>query len=132
MRKYIDLHEQIRDCLYDGGLRPVPIEEVLEWLDSNPDQAPGRTITRTECRDIIDGAVKVSGYGDDWERGFYSGLSVADTRVVPDPEPTDRQRLEELISREWGDSDDAQHITLAILKEFEVSVKAPEAGGNDE
>lgn len=51
------------------------------------DQVPGQTITRSEYSDILNDAVKTSGYGDDWERGFCSGLSVAGMKVTPDPEP---------------------------------------------
>lgn len=51
------------------------------------DQVPGPTITQSEYRDTLNHAVKVSGYGDDWERGFCTGLTVGGTKVVPDPEP---------------------------------------------
>ena len=37
-----------------------------------------------------------------------------------------RQRLEALIFKEWGDADDAQHITDAIVAEFDLGVKTPE------
>lgn len=101
------------------------LDRILERLTELADQVPGRTIKRSECRDILNGAVKVSGYNDDWERGFYSGLSVAGVKVVPDPEPTPRQLLEALIFEKWGDADDAQMITMSILDEFDVSVKTP-------
>lgn len=90
MSKYIDLEDQISDY-YDtapGLARRAGICDALRYLDSHPDQVPGRTLTRTEYRDTLDHAVKISGHGDDWERGFCTGLTVGGTRVVPDPEPT--------------------------------------------
>ena len=94
MNKNIDIEyrlvAQIKDEL---ALPPSEAGVIVEYLNRHgwlhdPEQVPGRTITRSEYRNIVDGAVKISGYEDDWERGFASGLSVAGMKVVPDPTPT--------------------------------------------
>lgn len=101
------------------------------WL-RNPDQVPGRTITRSKYRDTLDRAVKVSGYGDDWERGFGTGLAVSGTKVVPDPEPTNAEKLEAALRTHFGPG--AFTVECSSLSRFldGVGVKAPEAGGDDE
>lgn len=127
--KYIDLASRISNESGAYHLRDTIIEGVLEWLDDNPDQVPGRTITRSEYRDTLDHAVLVSGYGDDWERGFNTGLAVGGTKVVPDPEPTNAERLEQL-QRSWV----AEHPVpggMSLIEYLdEAGVKAP--GGDDE
>lgn len=87
-----------------------------------------RTITRSEYRDTLNGAVKVSGYGDDWERGFNTGLAVSGTKVVPDPEPTNAEKLKAVLDA-IGDSTAGYREHLAS-KLDEAGVKAP--GGDDD
>lgn len=121
MSKYINLIGQITERLDVpcGNIR-LGIHEALAYLDRNPDQVPGRTITRTEYRDTLNHAVKTSGYGDDWERGFCTGLTVGGTKVVPDPEPTNAESISKLLTEfaelnascggEQGDHDLAEFL----------------------
>lgn len=93
MNKYIDLEEQLLERLAPYSAQTaLTANRILKSLDrlieEHPDQVPGRTITRSGYRDTLNGAVKVSGYGDDWERGFNTGLAVSGTKVIPGPEPT--------------------------------------------
>ncbi|MGJ5724863.1 hypothetical protein ACSBQT_10825 [Brevibacterium sp. H602] len=83
-------------------------------------EAPGRTITESRITEAFGPEYMA------WARMCLSRIGIT---VVPDPEPTPRQRLEALIFDKWGDRDDAQNITDAIVAEFDVSVKAP---GGDE
>lgn len=91
------------------------------------DQVPGRTITQSEYRDTLNHAVKVSGYGDDWERGFCTGLTVGGARVAPDPEPTNAEKLEALL-RETEAA--PMSVTNRARWMDAQGVKAP--GGDDE
>lgn len=120
MSKYIDLWRQIAASDdYNSDDRRI-IRETLYWLDDHADRVPGRTITRTEYRDTLDHAVKVSGYGDDWERGFCTGLTVGGTKVAPDPEPTNLESISKLLTEfaelnascggEQGDHDLAEFL----------------------
>lgn len=91
--KHIDLIHAIEDTDSMTGCERTTVEAVLGWLDRNPDRVPGLTITQSEYRDTLNHAVKTSGYGDDWERGFCTGLTVGGTKVIPDPEPTNAEKL---------------------------------------
>lgn len=64
---------------------------AMQWLDSHPDQVPGRELTESEM------GRKCDLYGDSYLTGFTS----AGGRVVPDPEPepkpTNAERWETFI-----------------------------------
>lgn len=87
-----------------------------------------RTITRSEYRDTLNGAVKVSGYGDDWERGFNTGLAVSGTKVIPDPEPTDVEKITRLILENSTDMDPKFIAEMLV----ENGVRPVKAGGDDD
>lgn len=91
--KYSDLAERIhaetRDSVYLDEVR-----EVLEWLDRNPDQVPGRTIAESEFHEAADAH---RNGGIDWEDlAFRFGIT-----VVPDPETTNAEKLANDL-QEWG------------------------------
>lgn len=124
MSKYIELFPEIvRMSMPDSGREGVAM--ALHWLDEHPDQVPGRTITRSEYRDTLNGAVKVSGYGDDWERGFNTGLIVSGMKVVPDPEPSNAELIQKAVD-EWEESGD--RCSLADW----LDARGVKAGGDDE
>lgn len=80
MSKYIDLAEQIHTETRDGVYMDE-VGEVLEWLDRNPDQAPGRTITESELHSAL----------RDYNAALYTEIDTAHRLgllVVPDPVPT--------------------------------------------
>ena len=82
MSKYIDLAEQIHAETRDGVYLDE-VGEVLSWLDRNPDQAPGRTITQSEFRDAY------SAFGDmDGPDCYWLLLDLLGIAVTPDPDPT--------------------------------------------
>lgn len=99
MSKYIDLAERVKRERDLGPITGLDGETyALKWLDDHPGQVPGRTITRTGYNDILKDAVKTSGYDDDdWERGFCTGLTVGGVKIVPDPEPTNAEKLESFV-----------------------------------
>lgn len=88
MSKYIDLADRIYDSDLDVFLSEI--REVLIWLDRNPDQAPGRTITRSEFNKVMDEGSS--------EEDIAARLGVT---VVPDPELTNAEKLERLWV-EWA------------------------------
>lgn len=112
-KKYIDLAPQIAS-MHDQplGTMRVVLGLLDEFASEHPDQIPGRTITRSERQDILNGAVLVSGYGDDWERGFNTGLVVSGTKVVPDPEPTDAEKMKEDLDEWQGDIKECVRLGL--------------------
>lgn len=118
MSKYIDLAEQIhaetRDQVYLDE-----VGEVLSWLDRNPDQAPGRTITESDYSDITE-----------WARNFFSRgwegrtvLAEKGITIVPDPvpEPTNLQRLSRAI-RDWEEGRGEDRILARHLDALGVRV----------
>lgn len=129
MSNYINLIGQITERLDVpcGNIR-LGIHEALAYLDRYPDQVPGRTITQSEYRDTLKHAVKTSGYSDDWERGFCTGLTVGGTKVVPDPEPTNAEQLDR-IYQEWRQDTDGMGLSVGEWMENH-GVTAP--GASDE
>lgn len=126
MSNYIDLEPAIASKY---NMNPGTIRVALGLLDhfatEHPDQVPGLTITQSEYRDTLNHAVKTSGYGDDWERGFCTGLNFGGTKVIPDPEPTNA----ELINEEYAVWDrDPQNFTFG---EYLARLDWTKAGSDD-
>ena len=123
--KYIDLTEEIWRA-DEGRTSFGSVSMVLAYLDERPDQVPGRTITESEAWDIAGRTFHRWGSVEELAshlRGTFRQLGIT---VVPEPEPTNAEKLEQLYSNwsqsnlnppfgEWADS---------------VGVKAP--GGDDE
>ncbi len=118
--KYIDLAPKISE---DTEVEPIFLagkyqREVLAWLDEHPDQVPGRTITESELYQVQ----------------IHCGFSGTDTRVnsvlrdlritvVPDPEPTNAEKLETALLEAWdGHRSMSDVADLLDLK----GVRAPE------
>lgn len=121
--KYEDLASRISDDLEPTMAGEAYIRNSLRWLDRNPDQVPGLTMPESEMEH------KCATYGSAYETGFRQAGGV----VIPDPEPTNRDRLQgwlvEFAERnascggERGDCDLAEFLDAH-------GVKAP--GGDDE
>ena len=92
--KYIDLYETISDDMF---IRPDEVSVsrcVLEWLDEHPDQVPKRTMTESEVVEVFEASK--SGGGATRTALIRHGI-----KVVPDPEPTNAEKLERI----WADWD---------------------------
>lgn len=88
MSKYVDLTDRIvRDDLMERAPGISYVRDTLEWLDRNPDQVPGRTITESESKDLFNTARQGLRYWPD-------ALERAGIAVAPDPEPTNAEKLE--------------------------------------
>ena len=96
--KYIDLASRISNESGAYHLRDTIIEGVLEWLDEHPDQVPGQTITRSTMHELI-------------SEHFYTPVREIDVEVytealgrlvVPDPEPTNAEKLVEDLAGIYG------------------------------
>ena len=120
--KYEDLHDQIvADKTFDlTTSERLGAKIALQWLDQNRDQVPGRTITESQIAEA---------FGDEYHYWAKRRLSRIGITVVPDPEPTNRDRLQgwlvEFAERnascggERGDCDLAEFLDAH-------GVKAPE------
>lgn len=104
MSNYIDLIGQITERLDVpcGNIR-LGIHEALAYLDMFPDQAPGRTITRSEMRERMNESFETQVREIDVEVYTESLGRI----VTPDPEPTNAEKLEALleggdINAQWG------------------------------
>lgn len=88
MSNYIDLIGQITERLDVpcGNIR-LGIHEALAYLDRYPDQVPGRTITEGESKDLFNTARRGLMYWPD-------ALERTCITVIPDPEPTNAEKLE--------------------------------------
>lgn len=128
--KYIDLRQAIFSDLRDRG-RPIAVSigDVLEWLDEHPDQVPGRTITESEWSEYVNSTNGKYLAGADL-------LEKAGITVVPDPEPTNAEKLEALleggdINAQWGLRGGGVMFARELAHALdEAGVKAP--GGDDD
>lgn len=96
MSKYIDLAQTIRndgiEAYYDE------IVAVLCWLDNHPNRVPARTIAAGEVgrwSHLIRGDVEIPSIID-----FLDAVGMT---VVPDPEPTNKERLKAILDGFMGD-----------------------------
>lgn len=118
--KYIDLADRIignvEACSdYDNG-----VADALHWLDEHPEAVPGRTITESQADRLWYDAN--NSIRDAWS----SSLANEGITVVPDPEPTNAERLEALI-----DGHVSPGITPRSLAEWldGYGVQAPKGAG---
>lgn len=127
MSNYIDLEPQVSDYYgtIPGQERRAGICDALRYLDSHPDQVPGRTITESESKGLFDTARRGINH-------WPAALEFTGFTVVPDPEPTNAELIDELLAEfahlnascggEQGDHD---------LAEF-LDARGVKAGGDDE
>ena len=114
VEKYSDLEERIKR---DRDLSLTGLDRVtytLRWLDRNPDQVPGRTITESGCHDLYHAAY----YG---AKAFRGELEDQGFAFIADPEPTNAEKLNELICQATGST----NAPLLAGYLDEAGVKAP-------
>lgn len=92
MSNYIDLIGQITERLDVpcGNIR-LGIHEALAYLDRNPSQAPGRTITRSDYQKLMDDTSMPYGVG------FTDGFHQAGGSIIDDPKPTNAEQIIDLM-----------------------------------
>lgn len=88
---------------------------IDDWVPV-PDQAPGRTITESEFHETAD-AHRNGGIG--WQE-LSDGLGIT---VVPDPEPTNAEKLAN-VYREWYGGDEVPTSLIRFMDQ--AGVTAPE------
>ena len=129
MSKYIDLIGQITERLDVpcGNIR-LGIHEALAYLDRYPDQVPGRTITWSDYQRLMDDTSMPYGVG------FTDGFHQAGGSIIPDPEPTNAEKLEALleggdINAQWGLRGGGVMFARELAHALdEAGVKAPGGG----
>ena len=117
--KYEDLHDQIvADKTFDlTTSERLGAKIALQWLDQNRDQVPGRTITESQIAEA---------FGDEYHYWAKRRLSRIGITVVPDPEPTNAEKINEAYDV-WDR--DPQDLTFGEYLDRLGWVKAP---GGDE
>lgn len=93
--RYIDLSERVYQEAAGHTLRRAIIDGTLEWLDEHPDQVPGRTMKKSDYQELMDGTSL------SYRVGFTDGFHMAGGSIAPDPEPTNAEKLNSIIT-EWG------------------------------
>ena len=120
VEKYSDLEERIKR---DRDLSITGLDGVtytLRWLDRNPDQVPGRTITESECHDLYHAAY----YG---AKAFRGELEDQGFAFIADPEPTNAEKLRKVLDTFEVDEQNLDKVAELLDK---AGVKAP--GGDDD
>lgn len=118
MSKYIDLLTDItEDTARTSFADQASIHSALTWLDEHPDQVPGQTITLGEVRSDPH---YVTG---DYQNGYVNGFVAAGGRVIPDPVPTNAEKLEQIIMRVDADRRGGYETFAGALDA--AGVKAP-------
>ena len=121
--KYEDMYGQIiGDKTFDlTTSERLGAKIALQWIDQNPDQVPGRTITASEFDEAVESCVTEDATVP--PHTFAARLGVV---CVPDPEPTNAEKLNELICQATGSA------SASLLAGYldEAGVRAP--GGDDD
>ena len=125
--KYIDLAERIWRT-DNGRTSYASVGMVLEWLDRHPDQVPGRTITESEFNAAV--AMHESNRLTHAEQVALI-LRRFGITVVPDPEPTNAEKLRADIDAFYGQSV-AELADGHGLEHFLSKRGWTKAGGDDE
>lgn len=89
--KYTDLTEEIWRA-DEGRTSLGSVSMVLDYLDRHPEQVPGRTITERELERAVS-ETRLASCGVH-PRRFLTYLGIT---VVPDPEPTNAEKLADYV-----------------------------------
>src|SRR5690625_6118304 len=105
--KYEDLYGlMITDETFDMTMiERMGAKITLQWLDENIDQVPGRTITESEFNWRTSLCSELEAY---W---FKVGYFAAGGNIVPDPEPTNAEKLDKIME-EWPGRATASVLTF--------------------
>ena len=122
--KYIDLAGTIIEDLHLTESEASGADAAMRWLQMHPGQVPGRTITEQQLIQLWQVTVEGRNIDD-----FAQELKDNGITVVPDPEPTNAEKLEALYDQ-WLESDaPACRVSFHQFMD-DAGVKAP--GGDDE
>lgn len=121
MSNYIDLEPKVSDYYgtSPGQERRAGICDALRYLDSHPDQVPGRTITESELGEVTRTHESI--------RDLVNLLGIT---IAPDPEPTEAEKLSDDLAKWTGDIETCVGLGLASWLADKGWAKAP--GGDDE
>ena len=100
VEKYINLEERIKR---DRDLSLTGLDRVtytLRWLDRNPDQVPGQTITESEMDAKWDEAAGIG--KPNFTSTVHRFTQLLGFDVIPDPEPTNAELLVEDLAGIYG------------------------------
>ena len=86
-----------------NGRYVAGIRDALNWLDEHPDQVPGRTITASEFDEAVESCITEDATVP--PHTFAARLGVV---CVPDPEPTNEERLDADLSDWYAKNEDAR------------------------
>ena len=120
--KFIDLRDEIVEELHLTESEASGVDAAMRWLQMRPDRAPGQTITEQQLIQLWQVTVEGRSIDD-----FAQELKDNGITVVPDPEPTNAERLAEALRQtnpaHGSDLHDIKGLSEALDK---AGVKAPE------
>lgn len=121
MSKFIDLEPQV-SAYYGttpGQERRAGICDALRYLDSHPERVRGRTITESELGEVTR-----------THESIRDLVNLLDITIVPDPEPTNVEKLKGDLSKWTGDIETCVGLGLADHLASQGWTKVP--GGDDD
>jgi|SRR5699024_167533 len=118
--KYEDLLQNMKEDFLIHEHEASAVKAALQWLDENPELAPGRTITESEFNWRTSLCSELEAY---W---FKVGYFAAGGNIVPDPEPTNAEKLDKIME-EWPGRATASDPTFGEYL-HNRGVRAPEGG----
>src|SRR5699024_8119848 len=110
IEKYEDLLQNMKEDFLIHEHEASAVKAALQWLDENPELAPGQTITESEMDAKWDEAA-LSTCRPNFTSTVHRFMQLLGFDVIPDPEPTD----EELLAGIIRNIDDWQSITSPEL-----------------
>lgn len=122
--KYIELADPILAEADNSNTTSfcLGVRNALYWLDAHPDQVPGLTITESELSEAAENSSRWTDEGVGRDVLSHFGIE-----VVPDPEPTNAEKINEAYDV-WDR--DPQDLTFGEYLDRLGWVKAP--GGDDD
>ena|SRR5699024_2549407 len=109
IEKYEDLLQNMKEDFLIHEHEASAVKAALQWLDENPELAPGRTITESEMDAKWDEAAGIG--KPNFTSTVHRFTQLLGFDVIPDPEPTNA----ELIAGIIRNIDDWQSITSPEL-----------------
>ena len=122
--KFIDLRDEIVEELHLTESEASGVDAAMRWLQMRPGTWPGRTITEQQLIQLWQVTVEGRNIDD-----FAQELKDNGITVVPDPEPTNAEKIEALINESEFRPIGYHGVTAASALAHELDkagVKAPE------
>lgn len=128
--RFIDLVPTISKDLHLTSTETSGCDAGMSWLDMHPDQAPGRTITKSASRELFESLADRLLTLSDFEQILHTATGIT---TVAEPEPTNAELLSRDIEKFYDQPQSGLQSYETGMAQFLLEqgwTKVP--GGDDE